>query len=318
MSVTFPVVELSPMAVCYRNASESPPNFPSIYLAGKVGGDKWEIAAPVSRLAKFHSSDGTCHSEHAWGWGAYGFEELNNSNLLEWVVESALTPISSCDLLVAYLDIEGSYGSVAEIAYAVALGKPCHVIILLPEVPQSEEGYCGDGPMFNAYWFISSFPNVTRHVVSSKEQAIRTLNRIVSLENEQVCAASFIDKLESPIEKQFILAFFQRLNFLTFNDEGAAAVHASIPFTIKTQVPVSLAKNYRLDFLLESADKKLVVETDGHDFHERTKEQARRDKERDRALVAAGYMVMRFTGQEVYQDADKCAREVLDFIGGGK
>ena len=33
------------------------------------------------------------------------------------------------------------------------------------------------------------------------------------------------------------------------------------------------------------------MECDGHDFHERTKEQASSDKKRDRSLQAAGFLV---------------------------
>jgi len=61
----------------------------------------------------------------------------------------------------------------------------------------------------------------------------------------------------------------------------------------------------------------LAVECDGHDFHERTKEQAARDRSRDRALQAAGYTVMRFTGSELYRDPMKCVREVLDWAYAG-
>lgn len=42
-----------------------------------------------------------------------------------------------------------------------------------------------------------------------------------------------------------------------------------------------------------------IVEVDGFAFHERTKEQATWDKRRERALTAAGYTVLRFSGQEV-------------------
>jgi very-short-patch-repair endonuclease len=58
-------------------------------------------------------------------------------------------------------------------------------------------------------------------------------------------------------------------------------------------------------------DKKMVVECDGHDFHERTKEQARRDKERDRSIQALGYKVFRFTGSEVYSDVLRSASEAI-------
>lgn len=77
---------------------------------------------------------------------------------------------------------------------------------------------------------------------------------------------------------------------------------------------------FRVDFLLiirdvafGSGDIKLVVECDGHDFHERTKEQASRDKKRDRELTAQGYYVLRFTGSDIYKDAEGCAAEVAKF-----
>lgn len=67
---------------------------------------------------------------------------------------------------------------------------------------------------------------------------------------------------------------------------------------------------------VRSADERLhyaVVECDGHDFHERTKEQAARDRSRDRRLQEAGYRVFRFTGAELYRDPLGCAREIFDW-----
>lgn len=54
----------------------------------------------------------------------------------------------------------------------------------------------------------------------------------------------------------------------------------------------------------------LVVECDGHDFHERTKEQAKRDRSYDRKLTAAGITLLRFTGSEIFRDPKKCAEEI--------
>lgn len=54
----------------------------------------------------------------------------------------------------------------------------------------------------------------------------------------------------------------------------------------------------------------LVVELDGHDFHERTKTQAQRDRSRDRAAVAEGFRVVRFTGSEIHRDTAKCVLEM--------
>lgn len=54
----------------------------------------------------------------------------------------------------------------------------------------------------------------------------------------------------------------------------------------------------------------LAIECDGHEFHERTKEQAARDRARDRALQEAGLTIFRFTGSEIYRDPFGCADQV--------
>ena len=96
-------------------------------------------------------------------------------------------------------------------------------------------------------------------------------------------------------------------------------------FTIQPQAQIG---KYRADFLVTYHDLSktywersgerdslapfsLVVEVDGHDFHERTKDQARRDKKRDRDIQNLGFMVLRFTGSDVWADPLKCATEVL-------
>ncbi len=65
---------------------------------------------------------------------------------------------------------------------------------------------------------------------------------------------------------------------------------------------------YRLDFAIfyprtdESGDKiKIAIECDGHDFHEKTKEQAQQDKEKDKFLQSKGWLIAKFTGLEIYQ-----------------
>lgn len=78
---------------------------------------------------------------------------------------------------------------------------------------------------------------------------------------------------------------------------------------INTQVKIH---DYRVDFTVSSADTKkvLVIECDGHDYHERTKEQAARDRKRDRTLTSLGYCVIRFTGSEIWRDPWQCAFDV--------
>lgn len=58
----------------------------------------------------------------------------------------------------------------------------------------------------------------------------------------------------------------------------------------------------------------LAIEIDGHDFHEKTKEQASRDKARDRSITRAGYQVLRFTGSDLYQGGYLVLAEIQDTI----
>lgn len=77
---------------------------------------------------------------------------------------------------------------------------------------------------------------------------------------------------------------------------------------------------WRVDFFCEMdrSARSIVVEIDGHEFHERTPQQASRDKRRDRTMTKAGLTVMRFTGSDVKRDAVSCAQEVYDALVGGR
>jgi very-short-patch-repair endonuclease len=72
---------------------------------------------------------------------------------------------------------------------------------------------------------------------------------------------------------------------------------------------------YRLDFALvnAAAGAWLAVEVDGHEHHS-APEQVQYDRQRERALVACGWTVMRFTGSEVWRDAAACAAEVIEML----
>jgi len=82
---------------------------------------------------------------------------------------------------------------------------------------------------------------------------------------------------------------------------------------IRPQFPIG---RYRADFaVLHKPDRRIVVECDGHDFHEKTKKQAAHDKKRDRFLQGEGWPVLRFTGQEIVTDVEACATEVAIQLG---
>lgn len=81
-------------------------------------------------------------------------------------------------------------------------------------------------------------------------------------------------------------------------------------FTLVSRVPFDAAD---IGYAKDPAeyDHTLIIEVDGHDFHERTKEQARRDRGRDRRMLAQSMVPLRFTGQEVHQDAQACASQAI-------
>lgn len=74
---------------------------------------------------------------------------------------------------------------------------------------------------------------------------------------------------------------------------------------------------YRADFFVDFAEPICggrvfgAIECDGHDYHERTKEQAAHDKARDRYFQGLGLIVLRYTGSEIWRDAIKCASEAM-------
>lgn len=108
---------------------------------------------------------------------------------------------------------------------------------------------------------------------------------------------------ESPIEALFLAAFI-----------GVCLRDSS--YKIYPQRHVG---RYRVDFYITfMADdpkwrRDVIVECDGHDYHERTKEQAERDKKRDRAITGSGIPVFRFTGRELHRDPEACVMEILDY-----
>jgi very-short-patch-repair endonuclease len=58
----------------------------------------------------------------------------------------------------------------------------------------------------------------------------------------------------------------------------------------------------------------VVVECDGHHFHERTPEQASKDRRRIRTLHRLGIPVYPFTGTDVVRTSEESAQEIAEFI----
>lgn len=140
--------------------------------------------------------------------------------------------------------------------------------------------------------------------------------KVMEVINERINMSLFgmwndISNCESPIEQMFALEINERLNWFNF---GSKLEKLNYKFEVfESQEKID---NYRVDFLLivsnnKNIYKKFVIELDGHDFHEKTKEQVQRDKEKDRFLISKGYIVVRFTGSEIYNN---CSQKVTEFL----
>ena len=81
--------------------------------------------------------------------------------------------------------------------------------------------------------------------------------------------------------------------------------------------PQDSVGSYKADFIITLQGMlgdvlKIVIEIDGHDWHEKTKEQACYDKRRDRDIIKYGYIVLRFTGSEIFTNSKRCICEILE------
>lgn len=137
-----------------------------------------------------------------------------------------------------------------------------------------------------------------------------------------------LNRCESPIERMFLIALattsmgvrqrdIEKRDADACRSFGLEACDSLIVGGMLVFVNHPVGK-YRADLLIvASAGPKhflVVVELDGHDFHERTKEQAARDKKRDRWMQTQGIRVLRFTGSEVYADPFNCVDQLYDLI----
>jgi very-short-patch-repair endonuclease len=105
----------------------------------------------------------------------------------------------------------------------------------------------------------------------------------------------------------------------------AGEIHeASVSWQAQAEVE-ACGHKYRLDFqilpeyqlhrravLYGIPVAKIAVELDGHDYHERTKEQVTYRNQRDRDLAAEGWTVLHFSGSELYRDPARCVTEVFE------
>lgn len=83
---------------------------------------------------------------------------------------------------------------------------------------------------------------------------------------------------------------------------------------VTDQNPLYAINGYIPDFIMIADSSIFAIEIDGHEWHEKTKEQAAADKQRERVLLKHNIIPIRFTGSEVYHSAVNCIKEILEII----
>jgi very-short-patch-repair endonuclease len=152
------------------------------------------------------------------------------------------------------------------------------------------------------------------------------------------CGRMRLANVESPIEWDLGLALFERLYGLyehwtcrINSDDGfradnrLRALRADDEEGPPGEEVIELVSQFRIpavgrvDFAIFIPDfdyewPLVVVECDGHDFHERTTQQASRDRQRDRRLAFRGIHCLRYTGSDIFRWAGVVASEIAEFV----
>jgi very-short-patch-repair endonuclease len=136
---------------------------------------------------------------------------------------------------------------------------------------------------------------------------------------------------DSEIEKLLYLALSTSISlglsemnglFVPQDENHEARLLEQLNFSSLIIRPQAVIGRRRVDFLIHGPDfsdnakgkwRRLIVECDGHEFHERTKEQAAKDRAKDRLAVMSGMDCFRFTGSEIWRDPMGCAEQILDW-----
>ena len=122
--------------------------------------------------------------------------------------------------------------------------------------------------------------------------------------------------LQSPLERQLFLellkSYIKFQNQYALNWKGKSISTAGKSYDDRQN-------NFRevltvVDFYIEKGSTRLCIYTDGHTYHERTEEQAQRDRNIDRKLQELGFQVLRYTGKEVNENVQKIVNEIKRWL----
>ena len=133
-------------------------------------------------------------------------------------------------------------------------------------------------------------------------------------------------KCQSPIEQLIAIELFnqQQQNLILRYEPQYYIGGYKVDFAVWTTLKplhqlITETTNYsgrkKLRISTPSRLVRYVIECDGNAFHEKTPEQAVRDKQQSNEIQSQGWKIFRFTGRQIWQDAKQVADEALNKAG---
>ena len=235
-----------------------------------------------------------------WGKGSERVDELQEEmsvgaeespSIAEWrrsLFRECVFSIHSADFVFAWLATDDCHGTLFELGVAFGKSKPVYIGVPTGSPPGET-------------WFAKVSAKVITAATAGSAYAVAIRMHKATKAVAELC--------ESPIER-LLLAALVAEHFPVFcGDQWRSA---DLALELKPQFGVS---RYRMDFAITGKSVLIGIECDGHEYHEKTKQQAQRDKSRDRILTAAGWRLLRFTGSEINKRPDLCADEIMKVVG---
>lgn len=256
---------------------------------------------PCSKHVGYVRYNEHCHYKHGWCFKCDNDENMEHGRCRKCnrlsdhyypYVNLAMSLIEKSKALIAVIDSDSAYGTIAEIAYARGLGIPCFMLIkdgsaqgieILRFSYEEEEIRLDEqlNAYRDTYRFVSQMCEITDDIGATVESIVQKNNK------KQIRTRI---RHQSPIE----LSFLKACNSVSLQP---------IP-----QFPLG---KFFLDFAFP--DIRLAIELDGHEFH-KTKEQRTSDAKRQRWIELNGWKLIRFTGTEIHKNINDCVRQVEQFI----
>ncbi len=146
-----------------------------------------------------------------------------------------------------------------------------------------------------------------------EESVNKEVSKILEYYSQELILS--LDETKSPVERMYLVWINYERVYYGLGDD----VFVNLVPQYKV---IKGEKIFYIDFCFEVIDYypikepllKFFVEIDGHDFHEKTKEQVKLDKQRERELADECDALIRFSGSEIFNDPQGCVHETMRIL----